>query len=90
MPVCNAIGRTLDPTDTIPKTLFDHLKSFHGYVSDGYVHVTLYLYGLAVLVGIGSTTADICAYSYSVCFQGLHCSRTHTRRHTHLIARCII
>jgi hypothetical protein len=39
----SASGRTLDPTDTMPKTVFDHLKSFHDQVSDGYVHVTLYL-----------------------------------------------
>jgi len=51
-------------------------------VSDGYVHVTLYLYGLVVLVSIGSITAYVIPYSYSVCFQGLHCSRTYTRKDT--------
>jgi len=29
MAVWNAIGPTVDSTDTIPKTVFDHLKSFH-------------------------------------------------------------
>jgi len=34
MAVCNTIDPTLDPTDTIPKTVFDHLKSFHDQVLD--------------------------------------------------------